>query len=113
MTSFSLDRPIYSPPLQKIIELIGSKKFEEAEKKLEEEINQSKKNKDKVLEACLYSIFGMFYRLKKDLKSAWRYYDKAEKLFPEDPSLKLISARLLSEVFGQQDMAIKKCEKAL
>ena len=113
MTFSSLNQPIYSPPLQKIVELIHLKKFKEAEEKLEKGVAESKKNKDPVLEACIYSIWGMLCRLKQENKTAWRYYEKAEKLLPENPSLKLISARLLSEVFNQYETAIKKCEKVL
>ncbi len=113
MTNPNLEQPIDSLELRKIIELIHLRKFDEAKEKLEFEIANAKKNNDKVLEVCLYSIFGMFYRLENDYKTAWRYYEKGEKVFPEDPSLKILSARLLCEVFGQYETAIKKCEKAI
>ncbi len=55
----------------------------------------------------------MLFKLKADYKNAWKNYEKAEKLLPEDPAIKLISARLLVDIFHQYDTAISKAQKVL
>ena len=92
---------------------MSARNFDAAEAELNAGAAESAEAQDKVMEALFYSTLGVLYKLKKDFKTAWRFYDKAEKILPEDPALKLISARLLVEVFGQLDTAIKKAEKVL
>ncbi len=99
--------------LQKAIELISHKNYEAAEKEIQCAIQEAEQAKDLLSQALLYSTLGLLFKLKKDFKTAWRHYEKAEKLLPADPALKLISARLLVDVFGQYDTAIRKAEKVL
>ena len=56
---------------------------------------------------------GVLYKIKKDYKKSYQFYQKAEKLLPEDPSLKMITATLLIEEFAQYDTALRKLEKIL
>jgi len=103
------------PPekLKKAVQLMETLKFDEAETELKKGIAESESKGDKTMEALFHSSLGILYKLKKDYKTAWRHYEKAEKLMPEDPALKLVSARLLVDVFGQNDLAITKAKKVL
>ncbi len=110
---YSTESPIQSERLTRAMNLIGEKNMDAAQAELLQGIEEANQSKNLVLEALFYSTLGMLCRLKSDFKTAWRHYEKAEKLLPDDPSLKLISARLLIEVFSQCDTAIRKAEKAL
>lgn len=99
--------------LQKAIDLISAQKYDEAEVEIKSAIEEAVAKKDILAEGLLYSTLGLLFKLKKDFRIAWRHYEKAEKLLPEDPALKLISARLLIEIFGQYDTAIIKANKVL
>lgn len=109
----TLEQPIQSSRLKKAIELMAAHDFDSAEKELRSGISESGSAQDKVLEALFHSTLGILFKLKKDYKEAWRCYERAEKLLPHDPALKLVSARLLVEVFGQCDLAIQKAKKVL
>ncbi len=109
----TLEQPIQSSRLKKAIELMAAHDFDSAEKELRSGISESGAAQDKVLEALFHSTLGILFKLKKDYKEAWRCYERAEKLLPHDPALKLVSARLLVEVFGQCDLAIQKAKKVL
>jgi len=113
MTATSVDQSTRSSRIEKAFDLMTAKNFEAAEAELNAGAEDAAQAQDKVMEALFYSTLGVLHKLKKDFKGAWRFYDKAEKILPEDPALKLISARLLVEVFGQLDTAIKKAEKVL
>ncbi|MBI2346518.1 MAG: tetratricopeptide repeat protein [Deltaproteobacteria bacterium] len=90
--------------------LMRDKQHAEAEKLL---ANCLAKTTDPVATALFHSALGVCAKLQGAMKAAWKHYQRAEKLLPEDPALKLISARLLIEEFAQYDQAIKKGEKAL
>lgn len=109
----STQEAFHSPYLQKAFGMMGKKKFEEAEKELLLGLDVAAAQKDSLLEAVFYSSFGVLYKLKNDFKMAWRYYEKAEKILPREPALKVISARLLVEIFGQYDTALKKVDQVL
>ncbi|MBL7685125.1 MAG: tetratricopeptide repeat protein, partial [Deltaproteobacteria bacterium] len=111
--STALEAEIQSPRLEKAILLMESKNFEEAEIELKMGIDESQSSEDVVMEAIYQSTLGVLHKLKKDYKMAWKYYENAERLLPHDPALKIISARLLVDIFGQYDTAIKKMEKVL
>jgi predicted Zn-dependent protease len=113
MAPTALNQPIQSEKLQKAFNLMAAKKLDAAEAELNEGITESEKAKDKVMEALFCSTLGILYKLKNESRKAWRQYHKAEKLLPHEPSLKLISARLLIETFHQYDTAIKKAQKVL
>ncbi|MDO8519794.1 MAG: hypothetical protein Q7T11_06485, partial [Deltaproteobacteria bacterium] len=66
-----------------------------------------------VLQGLHYSAFGILFKLKKEFRKAWKFYEQAERLIPDDPALKIISSRLLVDYFGQYDTVIRKMEKIL
>ncbi len=109
----ALDQKITSQAFYKIFALLDQKKFDEAEKILKSELAQAEKETDPVTQAVYYSTYGVLCKLKKDYRKAWKYYEQAEKKLPEDPSLKIITARLLVEYFAQYDTVIKKMDKVL
>lgn len=91
-------------------ELISAKQYADAEKLLS--INMSR-TEDKTSLALYHSVLGVLFKVKGEYKTAWRHYQRAEKLMPEDPALKIISARLLIEQFAEFSQAIKKAKKVL
>lgn len=90
--------------------LMKSKKYDEAERLLN---NNMGKTEDSIATALYHSSLGVLHKLKKDFKVAWRHYERAEKLIPKDPALKIIVARLLIEQFAQYDQAIARAKKVL
>lgn len=64
-------------------------------------------------QALVLSTLGVLEKIREDYKAAWRYYEKAEKLLPDDPSLKLIMAQLMIHEFSQYDVAIKKMKAVI
>lgn len=107
----TLSEPIKSKGLLKAFGLMHEKKYDLAEKALDEGLKEAVTARDLVLQGLHYSAYGVLYKLKKDFRKAWKYYEQAEKLIPEDPALKIISSRLLVEYFGQYDTVIRKMEK--
>ena len=91
-------------------ELLKLKQFEDAEKLLS---NCMAKTNDEVSLGLFHSTLGVLYKMKGEFKNAWRHYERAEKLLPQDPALKIISARLLIDEFAEYDQAVKKAKKAL
>lgn len=91
-------------------ELMKGKQYEDAERLL---TNCMTKTDDDVAVALFHSALGVLYKLRGEFKTAWRHYQRAEKLLPDDPALKIISARLLIEQFAEYDAAIKKAKKVL
>lgn len=71
------------------------------------------KTEDPVALALFHSAMGVSAKMQGKFKEAWRHYDRAEKLLPADPALKLISARLMIDQFNEYDSAIKKARKVL
>jgi len=106
-----LNDQIQDPHLLRALELMSAQDLDAAEAELNTGLAEAKD--DAVLSALFYSTLGVLSKIRKDFRQAWRYYEKAEQLLPEDPSLKLISAQLLMEVFGQYDTTIRRCEKVL
>lgn len=90
--------------------LMKAKKYDEAERLLS---NNMAKTEEDIAIALYHSSLGVLYKLKKDFKAAWRHYERAEKLIPNDPALKIIVARLLIEQFAQYDQAIHRAKKVL
>lgn len=109
----SIDSPIHSQLLFQAFALIKAKKWDEAEKLLSEGLKDAELKKDLSLIGLFHSAFGIFYKLKKEFRKSWKHYEQAEKLFPEDLSLKLISSRLLVDFFGQYDTVLRKMDKVL
>lgn len=91
-------------------ESLAAKKFDEAEKLLSYHMG---KTEDPVALALFHSAMGVSAKMQEKYKEAWRHYDRAEKLLPTDPALKIISARLMINQFNEYDSAIKKAKKVL
>lgn len=91
-------------------ELMKEQQFEDAEKLL---LNNMNRTEDDASIALFHSALGVLYKMKGEFKTAWKHYERAEKLLPNDPALKIISARLLIEQFAEYDQAIKKAKKVL
>jgi tetratricopeptide (TPR) repeat protein len=93
--------------------LMKRKEYDGAEHHILEGIKKARREMDETLEGLYNSALGVLYKLKKDFKKAYKYYQQAEKLLPEDNSLKLITTLLLIEEFGQYDTAVRKLDKIL
>jgi tetratricopeptide (TPR) repeat protein len=91
-------------------ELIAAKQFADAEKLL---AGNMARTDDNVAIALYHSVLGVLFKLQGEYKTAWRHYERAEKLMPDDPALKIISARLLIDQFAEYGLAIKKSKKVL
>lgn len=91
-------------------ELIKARQLEDAEKLIS---NCLAKTQDDIARALFHSTLGVLFKMKGEFKTAWRHYERAEKLIPKDPALKIISARLLIDEFAEYDQAIKKARKVL
>ncbi|MBI4125548.1 MAG: hypothetical protein HY609_00970 [Deltaproteobacteria bacterium] len=90
--------------------LMKGKRLDEAERLLASSLA---KTEDKTAAALYHSALGVLHKMKKDYKEAWRHYERAEKLIPDDPALKIIVARLLIEQFAQYDQAIRRAKRVL
>jgi tetratricopeptide (TPR) repeat protein len=91
-------------------ELIGAKQYSDAEKLLAS--NMSRTDDDASI-ALYHSVMGVLFKVQGEFKTAWKHYQRAEKLLPDDPALKIISARLMIDQFAQYSSAIKKAKKVL
>ncbi len=91
-------------------QLIAAKQYGEAEKLL---ANNMARSEDDAAIALYHSVMGVLFKIQGEFKTAWRHYDRAEKLLPKDPALKIISARLLIDQFSEYGQAIKKAKKVL
>ena len=91
-------------------ELMAAKQYNDAEKLVAG--NMSRTDDDASI-ALYHSVLGVLFKLQGEYKTAWKHYQRAEKLLPEDPALKIISARLMIEQFAEYDQAIKKAKKVL
>lgn len=91
-------------------ELIAAKQFADAEKLLAGNMSRTD---DNVAIALYHSVMGVLYKMQGEYKTAWRHYQRAEKLMPDDPALKIISSRLLIDQFAEYSQAIRKAKKVL
>lgn len=106
-----LDQKLQSKHIYDAFAHMQAHEYDRAEVTLREGIAVAQESEDTLLLGLCHSSLGVLYKLKKDFRQAWRYYDQAEKLLPDNAVLKLISARLLIEVFSQYDIALGKLEK--
>lgn len=91
-------------------ELMRAKQFDEAQKLLTSNLA---KTEEPAPGALFHSALGVLAKLQGEFKTAWRHYTRAEKLLPDDPALKIITARLLIEQFSEYAQAIKRAKKVL
>ncbi|MBI4373901.1 MAG: hypothetical protein HY542_03390 [Deltaproteobacteria bacterium] len=102
-----------NPQIYEAFQKIKEGNFPAAEKILKEGLQGIAPAGDETQQALYHSTWGVLCKVKGEDKEAWRHYDLAEKLLPEDPSLKIISAKFLIERFAQFDTALKKLKKVL
>src|SRR5262249_35193664 len=93
--------------------LMKEKNFDGAETLLKTGLEKAESEKNDTQSALFFSGLGVLAKIKGQFKDAWRYYEKAEKLLPEDPALKITMAKLLIDRFAQYDNAIKKLKIVL
>ncbi len=91
-------------------ELIGAKQYDDAEKLIAS--NMARTDDDAAI-ALYHSVMGVLSKVQGEYKTAWKHYQRAEKLLPQDPALKIISARLLIDQFAEYGQAIRKAKKVL
>lgn len=89
------------------------KNYSAAEELLRNGLQKVEAERNKTHVALYYSTLGVLEKVRGDFKAAWRHYEKAEKLLPDDPSLKIIMAKLMADEFRQYDTAIKKYKQVL
>lgn len=100
----------HSEVCRRAFELMRARQFADAERLL---AGNMAKTDDDVAIALYHSSLGVLNKMKGEFKTAWRHYRRAEKLMPDDPALKIISARLLIDEFAEYDQAIRKAKKVL
>lgn len=64
-------------------------------------------------QALIHSTLGILYKVRGEFQSAWRHYEQAERLLPDDPSLKIIVGNFLITHFAQYDAALKRMKRVL
>ncbi|MBU1917923.1 MAG: hypothetical protein ABII18_04755 [bacterium] len=89
------------------------KEFDAAKELIREGLKEAAQKKDPVLEGLYHSALGVLFKLTGDYKKAFKSYQHAEQLIPDDHSLKIISAVLLVEQFKQYETAFRKLDKVL
>jgi len=108
-----MNREEVSRDIYDAFQKIKEKDYAAAETLLQDGLKKAEGGPDKTQAALFHSAMGVLFKLKGDYKAAWRYYEKAEKLMPEDPALKIIMAKLLIDQFAQYDTAVKKLKEVL
>lgn len=93
--------------------LMKTKDFAGAETRLKEGIAKARLQNNPTSEGLYLSAMGVLFKLKRDFKESYKYYQQAERLLPDDNSVKIISATLLIQEFKQHDTAIRKLKKVL
>ena len=101
------------PEIHDAFRKMKEKDYGGAAARLAEGLKKAEQAGDPARQALFHSTLGVLNRLKGEMKEAWRHYEKAEKLLPDDPSLQIISAKFLVEQFAQYDTALKKLKGVL
>lgn len=99
--------------LYQSFQLMKQRDFDAADELIEKGIEKAKKKKDETLQGLYLSARGVLYKLKKDYKESYKYYQQAEKLLKDDHSIRIITAILLIEEFKQYETAVKKLQKTI
>jgi tetratricopeptide (TPR) repeat protein len=90
-----------------------TKDFDGAERRLKEGLAKVRSQKNATFEGLYLSAMGVLFKLKRDFKESYKYYQQAERLLPDDNSVRIISATLLIQEFKQHDTAIRKLKKVI
>lgn len=109
----SPDAAVSDKNLYQSFRLMKQKDYEGAQALLETGLSAARKNKDAVREGLYLSTLGVLFKLKKDYKRSYRYYQQAERLLKDEASLKIITALLLIEQFNQYETAARKMQKVI
>lgn len=107
------DPVIQDANLYLAFQLMRQEDFESAESHIDKGLEEAEKNKDVTMEGLYLSAKGILYKLKKDYKKSYKYYQKAERLLKDDHSIKIISSVLLIDQFKQYETAVRKLEKTI
>jgi tetratricopeptide (TPR) repeat protein len=107
------DAVIKDADLYQSFRLMKQKDFDGALNCLNKGLKKPEVQSDPTLQGLYFSALGVLYKLKSDYKKSYKFYQQAEKLLPDEGSLKIITAHLLIEEFAQYDTAIKKLDKIL
>jgi tetratricopeptide (TPR) repeat protein len=93
--------------------LMKAKDFDGARERIQVGLDNAKHEKNPQSEGLFLSALGVLHKLKNEFRESYKYYQQAEKLLPDDESLKVITATLLIHEFHQYDLAIRKLKKVL
>ncbi|MBF0104440.1 MAG: hypothetical protein HQM16_03830 [Deltaproteobacteria bacterium] len=107
------DKIIDDANLFRAFRLMKAKDYTQAEALINEGITKAHQENNVELEGLYYSALGVLYKLKKNYNKAYGAYQKAERLLPDDHSLKIVSATLLIEQFKQYSTAARKMDKVI
>lgn len=99
--------------LYQSFQLMKQRDFDAADELIEKGIEKAKNKKDETLQGLYLSARGVLYKMKKDYKESYKYYQQAEKLLKDDHSIRIITAVLLIEEFKQYETAVKKLQKTI
>ena len=108
-----LDAQVTDADLYQAFRLMKKKDFVSALATLNKGIKKEAVQADPVLQGLFLSALGVLYKLQNDFKTAYKFYQQAEKLMPDEGSLKIITSLLLIEEFAQYDTALKKLDKVM
>jgi len=107
------DLPVNDQNLYQAFRMMQRKEYDAAENFIKEGLKTAREKSDANLEGLYFSAMGVLYKLKQDYKKAFKFYQQAEKLLKDDPSIKIIMATLLIEEFQQFDTAAHKMDKII
>lgn len=93
--------------------LMKSGDLEGAETRLRAGMEKARAQGNAASEGLYLSAEGLLHKLRQDYKESYKCYQRAEKLLPDDSSLKIITAALLIDEFKQYDTALRKLKKVL
>lgn len=93
--------------------LMKSGDLEGAKTRIEAGLEKARSQNDAASEGLYLSAEGLLHKLRQDYKESYKCYQQAEKLLPDDSSLKIITAALLIDEFKQYDTALRKLKKVL
>lgn len=73
--------------------MMKRREYDAAENLIKDGIKEARQSENAHLEGLYLSAMGVLYKLKADYKKSYRFYQQAEKLLPNDDSIKIISER--------------------
>lgn len=107
------DPVLNDPKIKLCFQLIHNKKFSDAQHLIADQIAEAKLEQNPEKEGIYYTVMGVLLRAQKQIKPAYKFYQKAEKCLPDDFSIKLLNARFLIDEFHQYETALRKLDKIL